>query len=369
MLQWACRWTSCKSICCSTQAKVEQITLTAALSMIHFCTTLALRFGDTLVMRHIGCYCFMRTVIVFLRTARLASSSHRFVRRPAVGKYHFYHIFNHAAARYICPVKQRYMYATHRLQLVALLCLLAANANAQYAKRGTSIIGFEFGRDWVNGSEYATPTPSSGNSVGYYKATGSSALFFGDFSRLRRKPIGFNWGYYAGFSLGGTMSKWKRQYADGFVNTGDYQSGFDFNGDMRIGLQAAYKNDSSKFFAGIRYYQVWQAKTFYGEVYGNADDAACIGAFASYRNFGLDLGYGSGKFPGVLVKSDVWDFLQCSFRYRFKSKPKSTSGWVIGLNYQYNILRATDKPVGYGTVIIQQAHPQSLYLFVAVGNK
>jgi hypothetical protein len=73
--------------------------------------------------------------------------------------------------------------------------------------------------------------------------------------------------------------------------------------------------------------------------YGNADDAAVLGFFFANNRIGLDLNYASDKIPGVLVKSDVWDYLQCNLRFRLTN---GEFALYAGLRYEHSILQ-TDR--------------------------
>lgn len=251
-----------------------------------------------------------------------------------------------------------------RLLFPVFFLAFAPTAHAQYNRHGASFVGFGIGREWMDGESRFDPPVSANTNFGYQRAHGTTAVFAGQISHLSGRDKGINWGYYGGFTLGGTLAKWKGQNPGFVLNERDYEQELYLNSDLRAGIQAAYKIDSSQCYFGIRYYQIFQIKQMY-DGYSAADDGACIGLFGAYRNLSFDIGYGSQKIPGIKTNSDGWDFLQCGIRYRLGR----TSSWLLGLSYQYNILKLTSyhDPLSSGAIIVQQAHPQCLYFHVSLG--
>lgn len=158
--------------------------------------------------------------------------------------------------------------------------------------------------------------PNANNDKGeFYCKVRNYAMNFAFSEFLGRDATGIHVGYYLGGTLGGSSSEWYIINPNYLDKTKYWQSDFNILAELRLGLQIAYYLKEKDIIAGCRYYNCYSADAMRSS-YGNADDAAVIGVFFANNTIGFDLNYATDNTPGIMVKSEMWDYLQCDLRYK-----------------------------------------------------
>lgn len=222
---------------------------------------------------------------------------------------------------------------------ILVLSTFSYSVMAQYGN-GIFYLALGYGKGNLKGTEVLNVATPFSNNTGEFVVKANTFAMTSVFCSYGKRK-GFNLGYYLGCTLGGTSSRYYYIRSIYLAKDKVWTTDFNFYGDLRLGLQACYKFEKRKALFGIRYFNDWNGdglRTYYG----NSDDAAVIGVFAGFKKIGLDINYATDKTPGVLVKSDTWDFLQCEFRWKFGSWDDQNYAWMIALRYEYSVLRDRD---------------------------
>lgn len=212
----------------------------------------------------------------------------------------------------------------NKLFLIISYLICSFNVFGQYNGGQNFYLGFLAGKGVMHGKESLVGGPNPTNDYATYEAKTTPFAMTALFETHGTKKI--NLGTYMGATIGAGNTKYFYDIKNTTLD-GPGES-FDFLLDMRIGLQLTHASDNNEYFFGLRYFNWYNGDALRSQ-YTNADDAAAIGLFGGYKNWGIDLNIAPKHLPGFLVRNE-FNYGQLEIRYKGASFDNNNYALFLG---------------------------------------